>query len=115
MPEPILVAISAALAGKAITSLYDFVRTKFAGRKEATAALEAAQGAAPKSPEVQALATELEKAVAADPEFGARLREQYQAVVQQTSHGNTSMTISGTMNDSKVMQAQNVQGNVTFN
>lgn len=116
MPEPILVAISAALAGKAITSLYDFVRTKFAARKEATAALEAAQGAAPGSAEVQALATELEKAEAADPEFGTQLREQFKAATQQqASHGITNLTLNATGNDSKFLQAQNIQGNVSFN
>ena len=51
MPEPILVSIAAALATKSATSLYDLVKRKFTGRKEAVAALEAADGTAPDSPE----------------------------------------------------------------
>ncbi|ONI81013.1 hypothetical protein ALI144C_20835 [Actinosynnema sp. ALI-1.44] len=113
MPEPILVAISAALAGKAITSLYDFVRTKFATRKEAAAALEAAQGAAPDSPEVQRLATELARTEAADPEFGAQLRTQWQAA-QQTGARTGNMSISGTMDNTKFVQAQNIHGDINF-
>ena len=51
MPEPILVSIAAALAGKSIVSLYDFVKHKFTGRTHALAALEAAEGATPDSAE----------------------------------------------------------------
>nr|CTQ95820.1 hypothetical protein [Kibdelosporangium sp. MJ126-NF4] len=107
-----MVAISAALASKAIISLYDFVRTKLAGRKEAVAALEAAQGAKPESVEVQALAAELETAEAADPEFGTELRERWQAAQQGTNVGN--LNISGTMTNSKFVQAQQIQGDINF-
>ncbi|ALG07252.1 hypothetical protein [Kibdelosporangium phytohabitans] len=113
MPEPILVAISAALAAKAVTSIYDFVRTKFATRKEAAAALDAAQGAAPESPEVKALAAELEKAEAADPEFGEQLRTQWQAA-QQAGTRTGNMSISGTMENTKFVQAQNINGDINF-
>jgi hypothetical protein len=115
MPEPVLVAISAALAGKAVTSLYDFVRTKLAARREAVAALEAAEGAAENSLEVQTLATELEKAEQADPVFGRQLREQWQTLVQQASQGNVNLNISGDLSNAKVVQTHNLHGDITFN
>lgn len=113
MPEPVLVAISAALASKAVTSLYDFVRTRFATRKEAAAALEAARGAEPGSAEVHALADELHKAEVADPEFGAHLRKQWQTV-QWTGVDQTSFSISGTVRNSNIVQAKEIKGDITF-
>ena len=113
MPEPVLVAISAALATKAVTTLYDFVRTRFATRKEAAAALAAAEGAEPDSAEVRALADELHKAESADPDFGAELRKQWQTV-QQTGVDQSTFTISGTMHNSRVVQAKEIKGDISF-
>jgi hypothetical protein len=114
MPEPILVAISAALAGKAVTSLYDLVKKKFGARKEAIAALDAAKGAAPDSTEVQVLAAELERAEAADPQFSRELRELWRSVsVRQADHGAVINEISGNVSG-KVIQARDIQGGVSF-
>jgi hypothetical protein len=74
MPEPILVAIAAALAGKSVGNLYDLVKKKFASHKPAAAALEAAQGTAPDSPEVRTLSEHLTEATTTDPDFAASLQ-----------------------------------------
>ncbi|MBP2320023.1 hypothetical protein JOF56_000408 [Kibdelosporangium banguiense] len=114
MPEPVLVAISAALAGKAVTSFYDFVRNKISGRRQAVAALEAADGKAKESPEVQALAGELATIVAEDPEFGTELRERW-ASVQNVDHStNTTInSVSGTASG-PVIQTQTITGGINI-
>jgi hypothetical protein len=114
MPEPILLAIATTLATKGVTSLYDLVKKKFAGRREAKAALEAAEGKAPDSVEVQALATELERAEAEDPQFATELRQQWNSIsVQQADHGSVNNQISGTVTGN-VVQARDIQGGISF-
>jgi hypothetical protein len=110
VPEPILVAISAALAGKAVQTFYDFVRTRISGRKRAVAALEAAKGKTPDSPEVQVLAAELERID--DPQFHADLREHWNSL-QHADTGGVANDISGTVHG-KVVQARDIHGNITF-
>ncbi|HEU5472688.1 MAG TPA: hypothetical protein VFV67_18735 [Actinophytocola sp.] len=73
MPETTEIAIASVLAGGAAGPLHDLVSSKFAGRPEATAALAAAAGAAPESPEVLALGEELALAERSDPGFAAEL------------------------------------------
>jgi hypothetical protein len=90
LPEPILVAAAAALAAKAAGNLYDLVKRKFTGNKEAIAALDAAEGAAPDSPEVHALADQLANAAATDPEFSA-------APHASASSGGVVNQVSGTV------------------
>lgn len=111
MPEPILVSIAAALAAKSATSLYELVRRKFAGRKEAVAALEAADGAAPDSPEVAAVADHLATASAEDPAFGIELRNTWQQV--SASQGGVVNQITGNITG-KVVQARDVEGGISF-
>lgn len=111
MPEPILVSIAAAIAGKSATSLYDLVKRKFAGRKQATAALEAAQGAAPDSPEVTTLATHLTAVEADDPTFRAELRQTWQQI--NVEEGGVVNQITGDVSG-KVVQARDIKGNITF-
>ena len=111
MPEPILVAIAAALAAKSATSLYDLVKRKFAGRKEAEAALEAADGAPPDSPEVTALATQLAAEETEDPAFGVELRHTWQQV--GASQGGVVNQITGNVSG-KVVQARDIEGGVSF-
>jgi hypothetical protein len=114
MPEPILVSIAAALAAKGIQSVYDLVKKKFGNRKEAKAALEAAQDAAPNSPEVRALAAELERAEADDPQFAVELRQLWQAVsAQQAGDNSVNNQLSGIVTGN-VLQARTIQGNVSF-
>lgn len=110
MPEPILIAIAAALAGKAVQTFYDFVRTKISGRKQAVAALEAARGKPADSPEVRVLAAELERID--DPGFQTELRERWQAV-QRADTGSTSLNMSGQFSGNTV-QAAHVEGGINF-
>lgn len=111
MSEPVLVSIAAALAAKSATSLYDLVKRKFTGRREAAAALEAAEGTRPDSPEVAALATQLGAAAAEDPAFGADLRHTWQRVA--ADHGSVINQASGTVSG-KVVQARDVNGGISF-
>ena len=111
MPEPILVSIAAALAAKSVTSLYDLVKRKFTGRTEAEAALEAAGGAVPESPEVAALATHLAAAANEDPAFGAELRHTWQQV--SATRGGVVNQITGNISGN-VVQARDIKGGISF-
>lgn len=111
MPEPILVSIAAALAAKTATSLYELVKGKFASREEAAAALEAADGASPGSPEVADLAAQLEIEKTNDPEFGEELRHTWQQTT--ASHGGVVNQITGNVSG-KVVQARDIDGDVKF-
>jgi hypothetical protein len=115
MPEVILVEIAAALAAKTAESLYDLVREKFAGRKKALDTLAAADGAEPGSPQVVALAAELETAEAYDERFAGRLRAEWAAVQNQAapSGGGVANQISGTVTGN-VVQARDIHGDVRF-
>jgi hypothetical protein len=111
VPEPILVSIAAALAAKSATSLYELVKRRFAGRQEAEAALEAADGARPDSPEVVALADRLAEEETQDPAFGVELRQ----VWQQTSASGDGVVNQITGNVSgKVVQARDIEGGISF-
>ncbi len=112
MPEPVLISIAAALAGKAVTSLYDFVKGRFAGRPEAARALEAATGAEPDSAEVRALGDELAKAEAADPGFADELRARWRDVSVRQK-GEINNQISGTVTGN-VVQARDIEGGISF-
>jgi hypothetical protein len=115
VPEPVLVSIAAALAGRAVKGLYELVRAHFADDPDATAALDAAEGAAEDSPEVRELGERLERAEAADPEFGERLRAEWAAtgVNQRAESGGVTNLISGSVSG-KVVQARDITGNVSF-
>ncbi|RKT52934.1 hypothetical protein [Saccharothrix australiensis] len=112
MSEPVLVSIAASLAARAVAGVYELVRARFAGDPPALAALTAAEGAAPDSPQVRALGEALGRAEAADPAFGGELRRAYeQAGVAQT--GRVTNHISGTVHG-HVLQAGDIQGGVSF-
>jgi hypothetical protein len=106
-----LVSIAAALAAKSVTSLYDLVKRRFAGRDEAAATLEAVEGAAPDSPETAALATHLAAAAAEDPVFGAELRHMWQEV--GVTRGGVVNQIAGNVTG-KVVQARDIQGSISL-
>jgi hypothetical protein len=105
MPDTVLVEIAAALAAKASDSLYDLVRNAFKGRKKAVQALDAADGAAPDSPQVVALARELELAETRDQRFAERLRAEWS--------GGVVNRITGTVTGN-VVQARDIHGDITF-
>ena len=115
MPEPVLVSIAAALAGRAVVGLYQYVKDHFKDDPDATAALEAAEQlteAAEDSPEVQELSERLERAEQADPEFGKRLRAEWAAVQLHAETGGVTNHFSGTAD--KVVQARDIQGGISF-
>ena len=111
MPEPILVTVAAALAGKSVGNLYDLVRKKFAGRKQAISALEAASGASPDSPEVHTLTNHLAEATHTDPEFAAALHATWSQISAST--GGVVNQVSGTV-QGNLIQARDIQGGITF-
>ncbi len=111
MPEPILVSIAAALAAKSATSLYELVKRRFAGRADAGAVLEAADGAQPESPEVAALATRLAAEETEDPAFGVELRQVWQQV--NASGDGVVNQITGNVSG-KVVQARDIEGGISF-
>lgn len=115
MPEPILVSIAAAVAGKGASTLYDVVKEKFADRPQANAALEAAEGSAPESPEVNRLGRELALAEQEDPEFSAALRATWSSigVQQRADHDGVINEISGSV-EGRVVQARDIEGGVNF-
>ncbi|WP_024804447.1 hypothetical protein [Nocardia sp. BMG51109] len=115
MPDPILVAIAAALAGKGVGNLYDLVREKFAGRSEAKAALEAARDADAESPQVEVLSEELARTEREDPQFSAELRALWQeiSVAQRADRDGVVNQISGDVSG-KVVQARDIEGGISF-
>ncbi len=115
MSELVLIEIAAALAAKATESLYELVRNKFKSRKAALAALDAAKGAAPDSPQVQALAEELSVAEAYDDQFKERLRAEWTAFqrYQGASSSGVANSIGGDVTGN-VVQARDITGNITF-
>jgi len=115
VPELVLIEIAAALAAKAAESMYDMVRKKFNGRKKALETLDAAQGKPNDSPEVLALAQELDMAEAYDERFKERLRAEWATVQTQASAsgGSASNTITGPVTGN-VVQARDIHGDVRF-
>jgi hypothetical protein len=114
VPEPVLVSVAAALAGKAATSVYEFVKARFAGRGRAAEVLSAAEGAEPGSPEVVALADELARAEQDDPAFSAGLRAEWARFVgQRAEHGGVANQITGPVTG-KVVQARDIEGGISF-
>lgn len=115
MPDPILVSIAAALAGKGATGLYDLVKKKFAGSPQATRALDDVEGSPPDSPEVHALGEELTRAESSDPQFAADLRAMWGHVLtqQRADNGGVVNGITGTVSGN-VLQARDIEGGVSF-
>jgi hypothetical protein len=115
VPEPILMSIATTLATKTATSLYELVKTKFANRKQALATLEAAKGAAPGSPQLEALAAELHDAGQSDPGFAKALQAGWDEtqVNQHATEDAVANQISGTVSG-HVVQARDIQGGVSF-
>jgi hypothetical protein len=115
MPEPILISIAAALAGRGASSLYELVKNKLANRPTAIAALESAKGKPEDSPEVVVLADHLHQATTEDPGFRDQLTTTWNAsqVDQNASTGGVANTISGDISGN-ALQARDIEGNVSF-
>lgn len=115
VPEPVLVSIAAAVAGRAVASLYQLIRAKFADDPDACAVLEAAEGAAADSQEVGELAAALKEKQGADPAFGERLREEWNrlTVEQNAEAGGVANQVSGQVGGN-VVQARDIHGGISF-
>ncbi|TDP96440.1 hypothetical protein [Labedaea rhizosphaerae] len=115
MPEPVLVSIAAALATKAVSSLYDMVKKRFEQRAEARAALEAATAAPQDEQAVHALAERLAVEETADPEFSRALRAEWAkvSVEQRADRGGVTNQVTGEVSG-KVVQARDIHGDVSF-
>lgn len=113
MPEPLLVSVAAAAAGRAVVGLYTLIKAKFADDPDASAVLAAAEGAAEDSPQVRELAEALEAKQAADPAFGEQLRAEWAAAGQQAESGGVANRISGSVGGN-VVQARDIGGDVSF-
>ncbi|MEC3979821.1 hypothetical protein [Amycolatopsis sp. H20-H5] len=112
MPEPILVAIAAALAAKSATGIYDLVKRKFAKDQAATAALEAATTSPDHTQPIQVLAERLHQAKPHDEQFADALRAEWRKLPEsRTTHGGVHNRISGSVSG-KVVQAGEVHGNI---
>ncbi|MGH3283004.1 MAG: hypothetical protein ACRDNW_28285 [Trebonia sp.] len=115
MPELVLIEIAAALAAKATESVYELVREKFKSRRKALDALDAADGKPTDSPEVLALAQEINMAQAYDERFKEQLRSAWATVQVQApaSGGSAANTITGNVTGN-VVQARDIHGDVRF-
>ena len=115
VPEPVLVSVAAAVAGRVVAGLYNLVKARFADDPDASAVLVAAEGAAQDSPQVRELAEALEARQAADPAFGEQLRAEWEraTVGQQAESGGVTNQISGSVGGN-ALQARDIDGDVTF-
>lgn len=115
MPELVLIEIAAALAAKTAESMYELVCKKFKDHRKALEGLDAAQGKREDSPEVLALAQELDMAEAYDVRFKEQLRAEWAAVRIQApaSNGSASNTITGPVTGN-VVQARDIHGDIKF-
>lgn len=110
-----MIEIAAALAAKTAESLYDLVKNKFKGRKQALDTLNAANGAPKDSPQVIALAEELAMAEAYDPQFSEQLRRGWATIQAHNvaSGEGAANSIGGTVKGN-VVQARDIHGNISF-
>ncbi|OLZ42828.1 hypothetical protein BS329_41455 [Amycolatopsis coloradensis] len=115
MPEPVLVSIAAAVAGRTVAGLYQLIKAKFADDPDASAVLEAAEGAAADSQEVGELAAALEEKQSVDPAFGERLHEEWDRVTveQSAGSGGVANQVSGQVGGN-VVQARDIHGGISF-
>jgi hypothetical protein len=107
---PFFLTVATALATQSVGALFELVKIKFAARREAAAALEAATGAAADSPEVAAVAGHLAAAAEEDPGFAAELQRTWSATAE---HDGVVNQITGKVTG-KVVQARDIEGGVTF-
>jgi predicted phage gp36 major capsid-like protein len=131
MPDPILLAIAGALAGKAATALasggrtalgrlYRLVAGKLSAKEQDTKLLEAVAErtdvARPEQePEVGRLAEVLDRAGRDDPEFAGRLRELWtEARTELTAdRGGVINEVSGDVSGT-VVQARDIHGGINI-
>ncbi|MET0134428.1 MAG: hypothetical protein ABW215_12640 [Kibdelosporangium sp.] len=115
MPEPVLLSIAAAAAGRVVTGLYKLIKEKFSDDPVASAVLEAAEGTAEDSQEVRDLSVAIERAETADPIFAEQLRTLWHQTEndQHADHGGVANHVSGTV-QGNVVQARDISGGIKF-
>jgi hypothetical protein len=115
VPEPVLVSIAAAAASRTVAGLYKLIKDKFSDDPVATAVLEAAEGTAEDSQEVQDLSATLEHTAGQDSAFSEELRELWHQanVAQRGDSGGVANQVSGTVHGN-VVQARDISGGITF-
>ncbi|MGQ0776817.1 MAG: hypothetical protein ACT4NY_20765 [Pseudonocardiales bacterium] len=114
MPEPILISIAAAIAGKTASGLYDLVKRRYSGNRQATAELEAAVED-PADPQlIEVIAERLAIAEESDPDFRAALRSEWDKItVTQHAEGGVANQVYGNVSG-KVVQARDIHGNISL-
>lgn len=126
MTDPILESVATALTTQAVTALgsagkqalekiRELVRSKSHDDPETGAALEAAEAAGAGTPEVTALAERLDHACRQDRTFAAELLSSGETVHNQISADNGGVVNHISGNVGKAIQANNIEGGVTFN
>lgn len=125
MPDPVLVAIATALAGKAaaslasggasaLRSLVELVKVKFTGQPNAERALQAAQSD-PGEANIDRLGAALAGAAEEDPRFDQQLRSLWDKATTElhADRGGVINDVSGTVRGHAVL-ARDIQGGVSF-
>jgi transcriptional accessory protein Tex/SPT6 len=115
MPEPVLISIAAALASRSIVGLYKFVKKKFSDDPEATAILEATEGAAEDTAAIKKLQEKLAEAQTKDPKFAEELHDEWERaqVQNQAEAGGVVNSVTGGVSGN-VVQARDIQGGISF-
>lgn len=126
MPDPVIMAIATAVAGKVAESFTDQarqalaqlnrrIRAKFRHRPEDLAVLDAATAERSSPALVAQLSSRLEQASREDPGFGDDLRALWQRVQIEISAVSDTSTNVFTGSADKVVQARDIQGGLTIN
>ena len=126
MSDPFLDSLASALAGqvatalgaagaKALKQVRAVVRRKSEDDAETGAALEAAEQPSAGQPEVEALARRLAEAGERDPGFADQLRTEGAELHQVVSASGGGVANVNNGSAEKLIQAQEIQGGITFN
>jgi hypothetical protein len=126
MTDPILATVATTLADKAaaalvsggasaVRALFDLVRSKFTGRKDAEQALQDAQDQPERPEHIERLTEALARAIEEDPRFGSELQRLWKQARTElkTDRGGVINQVSGTVGGHVVM-ARDVTGGINL-
>ncbi len=119
MPDEIMSAIAAALAGKtadavfsgskeAFSGLVRLIRQRFGHDDKARKVLKSAQHAPDDPAAIDALTRELDRLASSDPEIARQISQLRTAVTQ----GRVMNTVAGSVNHGIVVQARDIDGGI---